>query len=106
MTFLPLHELERRRAEGASPKGGPAPDFSETSLSLTLSPRDKLDALLNLQWDHPMDEALMGSIQGIVGDHSRARILTAAEYVRERGAQPRGVAVSAYNDLIAGLTQS
>jgi hypothetical protein len=105
MTFLPLAELQRRRAEGTSPKGGTAGDFSELSGSLTLAPNQKLDALLNLQWDHPMDESVMAAVRAIAGEHSRATILTAAEFVRERerGTIPRALAVSAYDSLVAGI---
>lgn len=103
MTFLPLAELERRRAEGTSPKGGVAGDFSEIRGSLSLSLQEKLDALLNLQWDHPLDASVMNAIEEIAGKHSRATILTAAEYVRERESQPRDVATSAYRALVAGL---
>jgi len=105
MTFLPLAELARKRAEGTFPKGGTAADFSEISDSLTLQPRQKLDALLHLQWDHPMDEAVMRSIQEISGNASRATVLTAAEFVRERekGNSPRDVAQVAYDGLVAGI---
>jgi hypothetical protein len=105
MTFLPLFELERRRAEGTSPKGGPAGDFSEIRGSLSLDPQQKLDALLHLQWDHPSDESVMAAIRGVAGDHSRATILTAAEVVRDRAksAESREVAVTAYTALVAGL---
>ena len=105
MTHLPLSLLERLRAEGKAPKGGTAGDFSEIKNSLALGPREKLDALLNLQWDHPLDSAVMSSISEIAGGHSRATILSAAEFVRDRdqGSQPREVAVNAYSALVAHL---
>ena len=105
MTFLPLFELDRRRAEGTSPKGGPAGDFSEINGSLSLDPQQRLDALLQLQWDHPLDNLVMAAIRGVAGNHSRATILTAAEVVRDRAksAESRGVAVTAYTALVAGL---
>ena len=105
MTHLPLPFLERLRAEGKAPKGGVAGDFSEIKHSLELSPHERLDALLNLQWDHPLDSAVMTSIREIAGNHSRATILTAAECVRERnnGSQPREIAVNAYSALVANL---
>lgn len=105
MTFVPLCELERRRAEGISPKGGLAGDFSEISESLWLAPQQRLDALLHLQWDHPMDDSVMAAIRGVAGNHSRATILSAAEVVRDRAKseESREVAVTAYTTLVAGL---
>jgi hypothetical protein len=105
MTFLPLFELDRRRAEGTSPKGGPAGDFSEISGSLSLDPHQRLDALLHIQWEHPLDDSVMAAIRGVAGNHSRSTILIAAEVVRDRAKSvgSREVAVNAYTALVAGL---
>lgn len=105
MTNVPLAELERRRAEGTSPKGGTVGDFSEISGSLALAPQAKLDALLHLQWDHPMDESVMTAIRDVAGEHPRATILSAAEFVRGKaaGTEPRALAVSGYDSLVAKL---
>ena len=85
MTFIPLAQLQSRRDQGISPQGGPAP--KEAVLQALEVPADakiaKLDALLALQWNHPGDEALMFHLSAVVGHrHSRAEILTAAQYVR------------------------
>lgn len=85
MTFIPLSVLQSRREQGLSPMGGPAPQ--EAVLKALQVPADakidRLDTLLALQWNHPGDDGLMSHILAVVGDkHSRAEILTAAQYVR------------------------
>ena len=105
MTFISLAELERRRAEGTSPKGGRAPDFSEIASAPRLDPQARLDALLALQWDHPGDQCLMGTITQLVGRHAPATILNAADCVHERsaGRQPRSSSERDYDTLISSL---
>lgn len=105
MTFISLPALELRRAEGTSPKGGAAPDFSGITGSLQLSACQKLDALLSLQSDHPLDDFVTRAVQEIAGLHPRATLLSAAEYVhaRERGVEPRLSARSAYETVTAGI---
>lgn len=105
MTFSSLAELQRRRAEGTSPKGGPGVDFSEISGLPPSAPKERLDAILDHQFDYPMNESYMAAIRELTGNHSSATILTAAEVVRDRAkrAESRDVAKAAYADVLAGL---
>lgn len=85
MTFISLTALQSRRNQGLSPQGGPAP--MEPVLQALKIPDEarlaKLDDLLALQWNHPGDQSLTAHIWAVVGtQHSRAEVLTAAQYVR------------------------
>ncbi len=106
MTFLPLAELERRRAAGTSPMGGPGIDYSEISGRLPAAPQARLDALLDHQFDHPMNDSVMAAIRELTRNHSRATVLTAAEVVRDRTnkVESREIAKAAYAALVAGLS--
>lgn len=102
MTFIgSLTELENRRASGQSPKGGVAPDFAELRLAIDMEPAVRLNELLKLQWNHPLDTSVMAVIVEITGVDSRNTILLAADHVwrESRNETPPAHATAAYCEL-------
>jgi hypothetical protein len=107
MTFVDLNTLEKRRLAGEAPQGGPAPDFSSIDKSFGGSPKQQLDQLLNLLWDHPGDDTLVHAVQSkIGGSHARATLLMAAGYIRalHRGCDGSEQERQAYDRVVAGVS--